>query len=222
MAFDEKKYWNRRYSKGRDSGFGSTDPDVSGFKALKINEFIKQNNLTTMLDLGCGDGKFLTKIEVPQYHGVDVSNFIISKLQESFDKKGREFYELNSMPNAIYDVVLSMEVVDSCVEDSRYEEHLDLISIKSKRFAIICASNQSEPYQAGAYSRKRIFVPDIEKRGFTLIQQTKNPFYPYDIYFFDKNPPVIHYDNVSKQRRDGTRQSYNPVLGASIRRKGRR
>jgi hypothetical protein len=52
-------FWENNYQKGGDSGSGSYD-QLAIFKADIINSFIKQNNIKTVIEFGCGDGNQLS------------------------------------------------------------------------------------------------------------------------------------------------------------------
>ena len=83
--FNSKKYWNNRYQKGGNSGAGSYNR-LACFKASIINDFIKKNNIGSIIDYGVGDGNQLKLIDTKNkiYTGIDVSAFIISKCKEIF------------------------------------------------------------------------------------------------------------------------------------------
>ena len=64
--FDSKKYWEKRYLKGGDSGDGSYGK-LAEFKAKVINRFVKENEIKTIIEWGCGDGNQLTYMNYPNY-----------------------------------------------------------------------------------------------------------------------------------------------------------
>ena len=70
--FDSKKYWQERYVKGGNSGAGSYG-EFASYKANVINNFVRDNNVETVLELGCGDGNQLALFDIPVYVGQDIS-----------------------------------------------------------------------------------------------------------------------------------------------------
>ena len=85
-------YWEQRYAKGKNSGSGSYNR-LAEFKAEIINAFIGENNITTVIEFGCGDGNQLTLANYPNYIGFDVSPTIIKICKEKFQtSKTKEFY----------------------------------------------------------------------------------------------------------------------------------
>ena len=53
--FDSNEYWENRYKNNETSGDGSYGK-LALFKSSIINNFIKDYNIKSILDLGCGDG----------------------------------------------------------------------------------------------------------------------------------------------------------------------
>ena len=53
--FNSKKYWNKRYKNGGNSGSGSYN-HLAKFKADVINDFVLKNNIKSIVDYDVGDG----------------------------------------------------------------------------------------------------------------------------------------------------------------------
>jgi SAM-dependent methyltransferase len=71
--FDYKSYWNNRYLCNGNSGAGSFGKSGE-FKAEVINNFLQQHpEIETVIDVGCGDGEQLKKLQYKKYLGMDVS-----------------------------------------------------------------------------------------------------------------------------------------------------
>ena len=51
---NSEEYWIQRYNSGGNSGAGSYSK-LAEFKAEIINDYIKDNNITTIIEYGCGD-----------------------------------------------------------------------------------------------------------------------------------------------------------------------
>lgn len=87
-----EKYWIDRYKKGGDSGAGSYDK-FAIFKGAVVNEFVTDNNINSVLELGCGDGNQLEYFNFPSYIGFDVSKRIIEQCRMKFkDDKTKNFF----------------------------------------------------------------------------------------------------------------------------------
>lgn len=50
-----EEYWIRRYNKGRKSGAGSYG-HLAAFKAGILNRFVRENEVKSVIEYGCGDG----------------------------------------------------------------------------------------------------------------------------------------------------------------------
>ena len=92
-SFDSKKYWETRYSKGGDSGGGSYG-QLAEFKAHIINQFVKKNDIKTIIEWGCGDGNQLTYMNYPDYIGFDVSKTVVFNCFEKFKDDKRNINNL--------------------------------------------------------------------------------------------------------------------------------
>ena len=80
---DSTSYWINRYDSGGNSGDGSYNK-LAEFKAEIINEFLRQNDIDSVIEFGCGDGNQLRLINYPSYVGYDISPKAISKCREIF------------------------------------------------------------------------------------------------------------------------------------------
>jgi hypothetical protein len=74
------------------SGSGSSDPSVLAYVAL-IKNFIKTNNIKTVIDLGCGDFKVGSQLQIPgvSYIGIDIVDSLINHNQSSFGNSSVSF-----------------------------------------------------------------------------------------------------------------------------------
>jgi SAM-dependent methyltransferase len=76
-------YWEQRYRIGGTSGSGSSG-HLAAFKAEVLNEFIRAEKITTVLEFGCGDGQQLALADYPSYFGLDVSKTSVQLCSERF------------------------------------------------------------------------------------------------------------------------------------------
>jgi len=205
--FDVGKFWDKRYSGNKGSGAGSYNR-LAEFKAKFINNFVKQNDIKNVLELGCGDGAQLSLGEYNHYVGLDISPVIISKCNEKFlHDKSKEFHvyipESFESESFTCDLSLSLDVVYHLSNDAIYEKYLkDLFSVSNK-YVIIYSIN-SENYMKGlnenaSHVRLREFLKDVQRDypEWVLIDMKANA-YPYnpslgdstsiaDFFVFEKN-----------------------------------
>ena len=138
--FDSKKYWNDRYVKGENSGSGSYN-HLAQFKADVINNFIKKNNIKTIIDYGVGDGNQLKLFNTENliYTGIDVSKFIIFKCKEEFkDDKTKKFIHVDNIDNELKgELVLSCDVIYHLIEEPVYKEYMEKRILTSSSTALI-------------------------------------------------------------------------------------
>ena len=117
--FDSKAYWENRYATGGNSGCGSYNK-LAEFKAGVINEFIRDNNITSIIDYGVGDGNQLKLIDTRdlQYTGIDVSSTVIEKCIDVFKGDPTKKFSLDdSTSNLTADLTMSCDVLYHLIEN---------------------------------------------------------------------------------------------------------
>ena len=67
------EYWELRYKLKGNSGSGSYGR-LADYKANCINGFVKNNEIKSVIEFGCGDGNQLTLAQYNSYIGLDISN----------------------------------------------------------------------------------------------------------------------------------------------------
>lgn len=72
QPFDYKEYWEQTYQSGETSGRGSYGV-LAEFKAEVVNGLIQRENITSIIEFGCGDGNQLQYMNYSKYLGVDVA-----------------------------------------------------------------------------------------------------------------------------------------------------
>lgn len=199
---DSADYWERRYQLGCDSGAGSYNR-LALFKADVINAFVKENNIVSVIEWGCGDGNQLNYAQYPQYTGIDVSVKAVEMCKKIFNTdNSKQFYcnisELLPL-KAIgggYELALSLDVIYHLVEDDIYEKYMKQLFSSSMRYACIYSCNFEKKHERHVRCRK--FTDYIEKNEpeWKLIKTIPNK-YPYDnkdrentswsdFYFYEK------------------------------------
>lgn len=167
MTFNSKEYWENRYRFGGNSGVGSQGV-IAKYKAQVINDFVKNNNIQTACELGCGDWLFSLFI-IPKYTGYDVSEFIIDKNQRNYiDTFTTSMDDLTD-----YDLTISMDVILHLIEEDVYQQYMKDLFRLSNKFVIIYCTNKDE-ILGGMHNRFRNFLPDVPE-NFELIEHLDNP-----------------------------------------------
>lgn len=193
-------YWDERYASGGDSGPGSYGK-FAEFKSEVINTFVAKNQVSSIIEFGCGDGNQLTTMLCPRYLGLDVSKSAVEMCRHRFsDDPSKQFKLIKDYANETADLAISLDVIFHIVEDSIFEEYMRKLFRAADRFVIVYSSNTDEIVD---YT-----VPHIRHRRFTnwvecnlpdwaLMRHIPNR-YPYeedytegsfsDFFIFRRNP----------------------------------
>ncbi len=191
-------YWRQRYESGGTSGAGSYR-ELAEFKAEVLNGFVRDKEISTVIEYGCGDGNQLRLSEYPSYTGFDVSSEAISQCENVFSgEESKAFKLMDAYANETAELTLSLDVVYHLVEDDVFSHYMDRLFDSSTKYVIIFSSNTNEQgrFQA-THVKHRKFSQWIEqtKPEWKLIQYLPNR-YPYagdeqtgsfaDFYIFEK------------------------------------
>lgn len=152
-------YWNRRYRSGGRSGQRKL-PDRKLEERYRnrgrlISRFALRNQVSTVLDIGSGDGRQAAYLDVPGYLGVDPS---IEAVRLARKQNPAKTFELLEDPEP-RDMHLSLEVMFHLIDDDTYRQHLDLL-FSADRFVVVWASDHDET--GAAHVRHRHWTPDVE------------------------------------------------------------
>jgi 2-polyprenyl-3-methyl-5-hydroxy-6-metoxy-1,4-benzoquinol methylase len=193
--FSSARYWNDRYESGGNSGYGSHG-DLAKFKAMIINDFIRSNNITKLLDFGCGDGNQAALFAVNEYIGVDVSQKAISKCRERLKNSSKASFYLAEECSTKYEIselVISLDVIFHLVEDDIFYNYMNKLFELSNKFVIIYASNSEWLDTKSEHVKGRAFTKWINANitGWELYSFRKND-HPYDR---EKNQKTSSYSD---------------------------
>ena len=137
MTFDSAAYWQARYAEGGDSGDGSKGANAK-HKADYLNGFVKDQQIRSVVEFGCGDGWQLALANYPDYVGLDVSEAAVEKCRTLFALDAhKRFYLLPTAWPIVAELSLSLDVIYHLVEDDVYREHLDDVFGSATRFVIL-------------------------------------------------------------------------------------
>ena len=175
-------YWESRYAAGGASGLGSTGPQAA-WKADVVNRWVRELGVTSVVDLGCGDGQQLALAEYPRYLGIDASGTAVRRCMARFaDDRTKSFLRLAPGEFADpagwlrADLALSMEVLFHLVEREVFEDHLRLLFSSARRWVVIC-SNDTDGGERVAHERHRSFTPWVAEHepGWELRERLDPP-----------------------------------------------
>ena len=186
-------YWENRYKKNKTSGSGSYG-DSAKFKSKIINDFVNENDVKNILELGCGDGNQLSLAKYPFYVGVDVSDSVIQKCKNNFAGDNEKiFHNLSEFMkiknNYTFDLSLSLDVIYHLVEDDVFISHINEL-FSSSKYVIIFSTDFDDIFYQRLHIRNRKFTDFIKEniKNYQLIKEIKNEnkFIKVNFYIYKK------------------------------------
>lgn len=157
------RYWEDRYAAGGTSGPGSYGPSAQ-WKAELVNAWVREFGMTSVVDLGCGDGNQLALADYPRYLGLDRSATAVRQCIERFSADPTKSF-LRFEPGELADpagwlrgdMALSMEVIFHLVEDEVFEDYMRRLFASADRYVVIC-SNDTAGDELVPHERHRSFT----------------------------------------------------------------
>ena len=155
-----EQYWIDRYTAGGNSGDGSYD-QLAEFKAEIINDFVKSNQIETLIEYGCGDGNQLTLAEYPSYIGFDVSPQAVQICEELFKNDSTKSFKLVSeYDSETAQVTLSLDVLYHLIEEEIFVAYLERLFDSSEKYVIVYSSDFEEEQRH--HEKRREFTKWVE------------------------------------------------------------
>ena len=198
-----RNYWERRYAGGGDSGAGSVGR-LAVYKAETVNRFVREHDIQSVAEFGCGDGRQLRLAEYPFYIGLDVSKSAVERCRALFagDHSRRfEIYqpEFFSPLEFQSDMALSLEVIFHLTEYDTYNLYIRHLFATARHWVVIFSSDKSDA-TGGVFPhfRPRRFSGDVPP-GWSLVERLENPHSDISIsefFFFEKNAPEDRGDGI--------------------------
>ena len=178
-----KRFWIDRYKNDGNSGAGSYNL-LAEFKAKVVNNFIKDNEIDSVIEFGCGDGNQLRYFDIGSYLGFDVSPHAIDLCKSIFDgDDSKEFRLLSAYAKEMADLTMSLDVIYHLVENEVYNDHMHVLFGATRKYVVIYSSNADEHENNDVvdHVKHRKFTNWIENHAkeFGLKQHFKN-IYPYN------------------------------------------
>ncbi|WP_085103550.1 hypothetical protein [Desulfovibrio gilichinskyi] len=175
-----QSYWEKRYSCGGTSGAGSYDK-LARFKAEFLNDFVRENNIETVIEYGCGDGNQLKLGQYPLYTGFDVSQKAISLCQFFFPNDETKVFKLVSeYSGEKAELTMSLDVIYHLIEDSVYADYMNRLFESSSKYVTIYSSNRNEQDQYQA--------PHVKHRMFSKWVEQNKPEWKLKLHIPNKYP----------------------------------
>lgn len=181
-SFVSGDYWEERYRTEGNSGAGSYNR-LAYYKAERLNAFVAENAIQSVIEFGSGDGAQLRLAEYPRYIGVDVSTTAVALTKKSFaDDPTKTFLHSSEMNSGVRaELSLSLDVVYHLIEDSIFETYMNQLFDSATRFVIVYSSDTNEQSDA-VHVKHRKFTDWVaqNRTDFKLTNIEKNR-YPWDV-----------------------------------------
>ena len=177
-AFSSAAYWEQRYQNGGTSGSGSYG-HLARFKADFINGFLHRHAVTSVIDMGCGDGHLLGLLEPPCYTGVDVSPTTLARCALAFPL--HRFVPMDRLSTiAPAELTMSIDVLFHLIEDETFTAYMSALFAYARRYVVIYSSNVEMAWFA-PHVRHRRFTDHVEatQPEWALLGHVPNA-YPFD------------------------------------------
>ena len=192
-------YWEQRYAEGGNSGAGSYS-FFAEFKAEVLNAFVSEQQVSSVIEFGHGDGNQLKLAHYPKYLGFDVSSTAVAHCRKVFAGDSSKSFRLaQDYAGEQADLALSLDVIFHLVEDSVFDAYMRRLFAASQRYVIVYSSNTDENQGVeGDHVKHRRFTDWVAKNvpGFRQIRHIPNR-YPYtgdhrtgsfaDFFVFEKS-----------------------------------
>lgn len=163
--FSGAAYWERRYADGRTSGAGS-EGERAVAKAERVNAVIREYDVWSVIDWGCGDGTVLKRI-TPGVHylGVDISPTVLDKVTAEHSRRSFLLDTPGSRATQWLraDMALSMDVLFHLTDEADYRTHLLRLFGCARSVVLVYATD----YDGGRTARhvlRRRWTPDVADR----------------------------------------------------------
>lgn len=169
----EKSYWNDRYSKGGNSGYGTYGDQLD-----KKLEWLKGLDIKSITDIGCGDFYFgknlLDMYPEAKYKGFDISEAIIERNKRIYPYS----FEILSEKVPQADMVLCIDVLFHIMNEEDVEKTLSLLENSWTKYLALTAYERDE--EKTNHVRIRKF--DVSRFGIPIIREIVEK--DGDLYFY--------------------------------------
>lgn len=176
-----ESYWSQRYKRGGTSGVGSYGK-FSQFKSEILNDLIEELEISSVIELGSGDGNQLIAMNYPRYSGYDVSVEAVTMCRKRFSEdQTKTFSLLQEYSRETADMSISLDVIYHLVEEDVFKAHIDLLFSSAVKAVVIYSSN-FDGEADNPHVRHRRFTEYVEHHfgdNWQLLRKVDNR-YPYE------------------------------------------
>lgn len=177
-----QEYWEQRYAAGGTSGRGSYG-ELAAYKADFLNGFVREHNVRSVIEFGCGDGAQLSLAQYPRYIGLDVAKRAIKLCAKAFEQDPSKSFFLYDSDAFVdrqevfrADLALSLDVIYHLTEDAVFEGYMWHLFNAAERF-VIAYSSDMETRNRELHIRHREFTKWVAGRPeWRLIDRVPNPY----------------------------------------------
>lgn len=143
--------------------------EITGEYVAFLQDFMRKNNIHSVVDIGCGDWAFSRYIDWGgiQYTGVDVVKMVIERNQKLFTQPSIVFIHGDAMEMELPEADLAL-----CKDVFQHLSNADIVCIMNKllKFKHCLITNFVDPKTLSSGNR------DIPTGGFHYVDLTKPPF----------------------------------------------
>ena len=183
------KYWSDPLSKRSVSGYGS-DELATKQVIPALTSFIKEQNISSILDLPCGDFVWMRHIDLSgiQYLGGDIVGSLILQNQDKYGNKNIKFTKLNLIEDNLPKVDLVI-VRDCFIHFSNNDVARSIENIKKSGSMYLATTSfqnlvtQNNDIKTGDFRFIDLTIPPFN---------LADPFVRLDDGFFSKGQEYLH------------------------------
>lgn len=164
----DNKVWGTNSEGQGWSGGGSSYEATSVYRAF-LQDFLKQHNVCSVVDLGCGDWEFSKHIDWEGIHycGLDVVPSVVEKNKARYESDSIHFKQHDGIQSELPSAQLLL-----CKDVLQHLTNEDIINISKqfKKFKYCLITNGVDPVNYSSDNR------DIERGDYRPIDLSKPPF----------------------------------------------
>jgi len=174
--FDYKGYWESRYKNGQNSGAGSYG-DNADFKAMIIDRIIKDYDVESLLDIGCGDGNQISLVKSQvDYCGYDISSTTIKNCELKFKGDDRkQFHVFDPMvynPSPAWDMTMCLDCLFHITIEEEWLKTIECICNCAENVVLIVTNTEEirDEYFPHVNFKRKI-LPVLSARDDVIIEE---------------------------------------------------
>jgi len=177
-------YWEKRYHSNGNSGVGSYGKSAE-YKADFLNQFVKDNDIDSVIEFGCGDGNQAMQFHFPSYIGLDVSSTAIEKCTEACrDDIRKQFFISDKKKTGLKaELAISLDVIYHLIEEEVYENYMKQLFAAATKYVIIYAWDVESDKNYHVKHRKFSEWVKVNVHDFTLLNKINNSGFS-DFYIY--------------------------------------